>query len=220
LRCSGLYIDARTHSYPWSWGRKVAWSSGKMPRLHEINSKYLRGRGTLRWVGLSTGLAVLLLATIPVSASKKMRPLTHEEVAQVWVGISEDEQYLFRLSLANDGSGTGAYIFVDESPHSFRISNWKYEPPSIRISLEPVDHSPLVAKVLTGTIVGVRMSLRMSGRDWSRSLAFRREEVLLSRWSRAKDAMVGGTTSPNHGHRERSARHPTSGCSRLLKIER
>lgn len=151
---------------------------------------HLPRNGVVRWTALAAPLAVILLATSPADASKKMRPLTHAEVSQVWVGISEDELYIFRLSLAPNGEGFGAYSFTDDSPRIFRVSAWKYEPPSIRVTMEPVDRSPLVASQLNGEIIGMRMHLTMSGKGWSRSLTFRCEEDLIDRWRRVKDAMV------------------------------
>lgn len=159
-----------------------------MPRLREVVF-HLWNRAGGRRIALLASLAAVLLATAPADASKRMQPLTRAAVASAWVGISEDELYIFRLSLAADGGGSGAYSFVDEPPRVFRISAWKYEPPSIRIKIESVDQSPLVAEQLEGKIVGVRMNLRMAGSGWSRSLMFRREEVLVGRWARVKDAM-------------------------------
>lgn len=161
-----------------------------MSWLREVMLNYLWFRRIAPSVALTVLLAVVLLTTSSVDASKKIRPLTHAEVSRVWAGISEDELYIFRLSLAPEGGGFGAYSFVDDAPRIFRISAWEYEPPSIRITIEPTDQSSLVASQLKGTIEGVRMHLRMTGKGWSRSLTFRREEDLVDRWSRVKDAMT------------------------------
>lgn len=160
-----------------------------MSRLCEVIKHWWGGEGIRRAAFLLL-FVVALLAITPADASKRMRPLTHAEMAEVWVGISEDELYIFRLSLAADGGGSGAYIFVDESPRTFRISAWKYEPPYIRINVEPLEGSSLVADRLEGKVIGVRMNLRMAGKGWSRSLTFRREEVLVGRWNRVKEAMA------------------------------
>lgn len=168
----------------------MARSSGKMPWLCEVMPDYLWCSGFARSTALALALAVVLFATTSGEASKKMRQLTHAEVAQAWAGISEDELYIFRISLAADGGGLGAYSFVDDEPRVFRISSWKYEPPFIHITIEPTDQSPLVASQLNGEITGVRMHLRMSGKGWSRSLTFRREEELVGRWGRIRDAMA------------------------------
>ena len=161
-----------------------------MSWLFEVILKPSRSRRFARWTALAASLVVVLLGINPVDASKKMPPLTHAEVSRVWVGISEDELYILRLSLAADGGGFGAYSFVDDEPHIFRISAWKYEPPAIHITIEPADQLPLVTGQLNGKIIGIRMHLTMSGKGWSRSLTFRREDALLGRWSKIKEAMT------------------------------
>lgn len=158
-----------------------------MSWLCKVTLASSRFRSTVPWAALVVSLT--LLGGSPAGASKKMRPLTQAEVSQAWVGISEDELYIFRISLSAEGGGGGAYAFADSDPRPFRISSWKYKPPSILITMEPVDRSPLVADRLVGEISGIRMNLVMSGKGWSRSLTFRREDVLLRRWSRIKEAM-------------------------------
>jgi hypothetical protein len=134
-------------------------------------------------------LIALLFWIAPTNASKKMRPLTVAEVSRVWIGISEDEHYIFRLSLTADGKGFGAYSYLDNEPRLFQISTWQFEPPSIYIKLKPATQAALVADQLKGEVSGMRMQLRMSGKGWSRSVSFRREEDLVERWERVKDAM-------------------------------
>lgn len=162
----------------------------KMPWLYDVTFYHLRSSGLTRSIALAASLTVLILGTTSGDASKKMRPLTHAEVSRIWIGISEDELYIFRLSLASGGGGFGAYSFLDDEPHTFRISSWKYDPPSIHITIEPVGQSTLVTGHLSGNVSGVGMHLRMSGKGWSRSLSFRREEDLVGRWSRIKEAMA------------------------------
>lgn len=184
-----VHVVARAYSYSWQWRRKVAQRGGKMSWLCKVGLKRLKHRWLLLLAMAGVSLALLLLGVAPAKASKKMRALTHSEVSQVWVGISEDELYIFRLYLADDGGGYGAYSFLDNEAQVFRVSNWKYEPPLIRINIAPTNNSTLVTNRLSGKLTGVRMHLRMSGAGWSRSLSFRREDALLGRWNRVKAGM-------------------------------
>jgi len=161
-----------------------------MSWLRNVILKHLRPSGLAGSIPLAVSLAIVLLGATYVEASKKMQPLTHEEVSHVWIGLSEDELYMFRLSLAPDGKGFGAYSFLDDEPHIFRVSAWKYLPSSIQILIEPSDQWPLITNSLNGKVVGVRMQLKMSGKGWSRSLSLRREEDLVVRWNRIKEAMA------------------------------
>jgi len=58
---------------------------------------------------LRSGLAALVcfvLVGVPLaSTQKRIKPLSREDVAQAWIGISEDELYCLRLVLAADGTG-------------------------------------------------------------------------------------------------------------------
>jgi hypothetical protein len=80
-----------------------------MPGLRKIGLNLLWQSRALRRATLSALIAALILGSASTYASKKMRPLTRAEVAGAWVGISEDELYIFRISLAGDGKGSGAY---------------------------------------------------------------------------------------------------------------
>jgi hypothetical protein len=122
-------------------------------------------------------------------AEKRMRQLSAEEVAQVWVGLSGDELYLLRLRLDVSGRGTAAYAFADQPPRRFTIQSWTYQNGQISIALERADDSSLPIPTLNGAVVGTAMKLTMSGEGWSRKVELRFEEALESRWRRLKEAM-------------------------------
>lgn len=122
-------------------------------------------------------------------AEKRMRQLSAEEVAQVWVGLSEDELYLLRLRLDVSGKGTAAYAFADQPPRRFTIRAWTYRDGQIEIALERADDSPLPVPTLNGAVVGTAMKLTIGGEGWSREVELRLEEALESRWRRLKEAM-------------------------------
>lgn len=147
--------------------------------------------------GLRSGLAAivcLLLVGVPLaSTQKRMRPLTLEEVAQTWVGISEDELDCLRLVLAVDGTGRGAYVFTDSQAQRFEITSWKYDSKRMTIVATTLDHSERHIETLSGTVVGWAMELTMAGEGWKRKVSLRPERDLQVKWEKLKKAM------PNSG---------------------
>ena len=137
--------------------------------------------------------AMLLLANrSPTCADKKPRPLTLEEIAQTWVGISEDELYLVRMSLNRDGTGQGAYVFQDEPPMVFRVVSWKYDQKSIEIVVLPQESGKgfLESGHMSGSVMGYAMTLGISGHRWKLKLNMRPEAVFERRWEETKSAMT------------------------------
>jgi hypothetical protein len=123
-----------------------------------------------------------------------MRPLSHEEVAQSWVGLSESELYALRIELAADGTGRGAYVFADNPAHGFEIKSWKYDPKKMIMSASLVDRSEDDSRSLDGTVVGTAMEVTMRGEGWKQRFSLRPERTLQQRWEKLKDAM------PESGH--------------------
>jgi hypothetical protein len=70
-----------------------------------------------------------------LSSSTMKRVLTLEEVARVWVGVTEDEAYLLRLSLSPGGIGQAGYVYADSEPKVARITSWSYHSPTIVITI-------------------------------------------------------------------------------------
>jgi hypothetical protein len=134
-------------------------------------------------------LVLLAQSTALSSADKRIRPLSHDEVAQVWIGLSEDELYIFRLVLERDGTGTAGYVFSDEEPKLFRITSWSYDGERIEIALAAVSPSSADIETLSGTLVGIAMKLTMEGRGWKRRLFLRPERDLERRWEKLKGTM-------------------------------
>ena len=136
---------------------------------------------------------VLALATVVTEtwARKRARPMPREEVAQTWVGVSADEQYMLRLILSEDGTGSGGYIFLDEEPRTFRIPAWHYESGEINIEAVPPPGEPSWVRPMKGSVVGATMRLHAQGDDWKVDLALRRETELQQRWTRLQRTMTG-----------------------------
>jgi hypothetical protein len=125
-------------------------------------------------------------------AGKKAHLLTRDEVATVWIGISDDETYLIRLSLNSRGDGTGAYSFVGEKPHQFAVPSWTYSDGNIAVGTDSKGQPGVASSGFKGKVVGEGMVLTARGKDWSPRFNLRREKPLVSRW----DALRGIMTRP------------------------
>ena len=157
----------------------------------------------------------LLLAVVGLAgaacpaAAKKARPLSREEVATIWIGLSEDELYLLRLSLRADGTGQVAYLFVDSEPKVAPIAAWSYDPgyePRVwewfggkSSQIEITIRGDSTFKKLEGTLgAEPSMTLRAAGPDWKLRLALRREQDLVPRWQRLRRSMeIPGSQGTN-----------------------
>lgn len=122
-------------------------------------------------------------------ARKIVGPPTREEVATTWIGVSEDELYLFRLVLYSEGEGSIGYVFAQDKPTIYPISSWHYENGAIEID---TDFPPGIEDwkgPLKGEVTPRDMTLQMSGQGWSRSIFLRREAEFESRWLALKASM-------------------------------
>jgi hypothetical protein len=151
---------------------------------------------TLSTFGTSATLlvaaAVLASMVLPgvsaAAAQKRIRPLSHDDIAQTWIGISEDELYIYRLNLSADGTGRGAYVFSDGAAKLFKIASWSYDSKRIVMVASPGDADERGIKSLEGTIVGVAMELSARGDGWSRKVHFRPEREVQARWDKVRTA--------------------------------
>ncbi len=148
-----------------------------------------RSRGGISARLLVAALCLSLIWPIGAFGWKPVRQLTQEEVAQVWVGLTEDELDLFRLDLRRDGTGSGGVVFVSKEAIVFRISSWRYEGKRIEILLATADAAKTSFAKLKGELVGTEMELTISGKGWKQRLSLRQENVLERRWLSLKQAM-------------------------------
>jgi hypothetical protein len=141
---------------------------------------------------------ILIWSFRPVECSEKTgRALTRSEVATTWVGISEDELVLVRLTLRAPDGGQIAYSFLDAPPDVSEISSWNYEPKknsTLRLLLGDQGNRSL-QPALGGSVVGVRMQLVLVEGDWQRTVTLRREGELVYRWNLLREAMKSRTGS-------------------------
>jgi len=143
-------------------------------------------------IGQATATIVLTLLLFSTlwSADKKIRPLSHEAVSQVWLGMSEDESCVFRLALNSGGTGFGGYVCAEQDPRLFRIESWRYEPPRFGTTVSGTGGNGTDIEYLKGTLIGVAMELTVGGRGWERKLSLRRESDLQTRWEKLRAAMI------------------------------
>ena len=131
-------------------------------------------------------LALLLVCAATEGVQKRVR-VTREQVAKVWVGLSEDELHMIRLILKPEGDGQGALSFMNEKPCRFRISSWSYEEGQVEITLATPSDECASGTTLRGKIHGSALQLTMARQGWRRRASLRREEDLLDRWLVMKD---------------------------------
>jgi hypothetical protein len=141
---------------------------------------------------LLMGIVISTVTTWPASARKRAQSMPLEEVATTWIGVSADQNYVVRLVLHADGTGTGGYVFLDEPPRIFRISSWSYEDARIEILPVAPGGPPSWVSPMRGSILGVTMHLKASGDDWKVELVLRQEEELERRWLPLQGHMAGG----------------------------
>ena len=134
-------------------------------------------------------LSVLSLAGLGAPAAKKMPAPRREELATAWVGVTEDDLYMLRLDLANDGGGRLAYAFVDSEPRVFPVQRWTLTDRTIAFSVGPDHSGPGTVLRGQGRASGAALSLVLEGPDWSRHAEFRRESAFEKRWNGLRQVM-------------------------------
>jgi hypothetical protein len=145
----------------------------------------------------------LLLAVVFASSSvaKKERPPSREEIATVWVGLSDDELYLLRLVLRPDGTGQAGCVFVDGNPQTAPITRWTYDPGAApRVweftgGREPrlvitVGGGDFAFHHLAGTATGQDLLLEGTDPGWKHRVTLRSEQDLHAKWELLRRAMT------------------------------
>ena len=141
----------------------------------------------------SAGVALLgfaLLVSGTAQGRKVVGPPSRESVADVWVGLSEDELYLFRVALSADGTGTIGFVFAGGDAVVYSISGWRYSKGNIEIDTDFASEERDWDGPLLGSVNDRAMTLKMSGKGWSRQLSLRREARLESAWVALRQAMT------------------------------
>lgn len=135
-------------------------------------------------------VSAVVITTVCLGFTGKLgRLLSRNEVATTWIGLSEDELYMFRIDLLPSGGGEVAYSFLDDSPKGMTVGSWSYDPKvGSRILIQLRSNSSGINQ-LAGEVVGVRMELVISHSDWKRTVFLRREPDLKPRWERLQEEM-------------------------------
>lgn len=137
-------------------------------------------------------LLVAFLTAAYETAAKPIPPRTREEVAQVWIGLTEDRLSLFRISLLLDGKGTVGFAYLDGRPEIQRISSWIYEGRHLRIASKASAGAVTGDLELEGDVLGSSMELVVSEPGWKGRLYLRPEADLERRWNLLRAAMSRG----------------------------
>lgn len=144
-------------------------------------------------IGTAVAGAVVLATAVFCQPSSKMgRLLTRDEVATTWVGLTEDELYVVRISLRQPSGGLVGYSFLDDPPIVLKVGSWAYDPKgSSRLTIVPAPGQTRSVE-LSGDVVGVQMELTISQGGWHRKVSLRQENEWRQRWRRLVDAMGEG----------------------------
>ena len=115
----------------------------------------------------------------------KTVPITREHVAGEWVGMSSDNAYVYRLGLNVDGTGMGAFTFLEEEPCLFRIASWSYKKGFVSFDLQSPRSKCVDGRSFAAFLRGsTSLTLTMSGNDWRERCILQREAAFLPRWKR------------------------------------
>jgi hypothetical protein len=145
-------------------------------------------RASLRLFFFISSLVLIISGTADVAA--KTVPITREHIAQAWVGMSSDGAYVYRLALNADGTGAGAFVFLDQDPCAFRIKNWTYKKGSVSIDIESPPSECVVGRGFAAVVRGsAALELTMFGKDWRERCILQREAAFFPRWKRLSDLM-------------------------------
>lgn len=156
--------------------------------------KQWRAAPKAEWAGV-LGVVVMLVVSVALVSSialarKVVGPPSRESIADVWVGLSEDELYLFRVALSLDGTGTIGFVFAGGEPVVYTVANWRYSKGEVEIDTDfPSDDRDWDGP-LQGTVNERAMFLKLSGKGWFRRLSLRREASLESAWIALREAMT------------------------------
>ena len=135
---------------------------------------------------------MLLIALTALSCwnatPKQMRTPDLSDLSGVWLGISEDEIYSFRMRLASDGSGDLASLFLDDVVKVVPISSWRLQDRQLTVVISTSETNVLVDR-LRGQARTSGLSLVAEGQRWKRRVEFRRESDVQLRLMKLSSAM-------------------------------
>jgi hypothetical protein len=133
---------------------------------------------------------VIAVVALTVYARSMAPHPTREQVADTWIGFTQDDLKLFRLSLDADGGGICGYTFVREPAKLYLVDGWTLSGYAIEINLIPVDQDA-ESIWMKGTTTGHRLNLEIGGNNlrWNRKLTMYRESEVTERREKIRHRM-------------------------------
>ena len=110
------------------------------------------------------------------------------QVADTWIGYTDNDLSLYRLTLHKDGSGTCAFVFVRNPALLYEVTEWRLDEYDINISLKPIDETAEPISI-TGETTGWLLRLKVAGEGWDRDLKMYRESDFDTILKKLKDRM-------------------------------
>ena len=134
-------------------------------------------------------LALALPNTWPTVHAKPIPPTSQEDLAQVWIGLTEDELKIFRITLDSTGGGIVGFVYLDNEPEIHEIASWTNKGQRLKLRTNPPPGSASGPLELEGTALGSAIELVVRTPGWKRRLSLRPEAELEQRWNRLRAAM-------------------------------
>jgi len=127
-------------------------------------------------------LAICIVLTPSLEASKRVRLPTAQDLATVWVGGDPGGTEYLRLELSEDGTGLLAIQYLPDRPaDAYRVLHTTQSKYRVWFTVEPVDEAEPI--YMSGTAIPGRLDLSFgsSNPEWQRNVVLERETDLLAR---------------------------------------
>jgi hypothetical protein len=129
-------------------------------------------------LAVTVAAALLSIASLPVSASKKAIPPTAQQLVGVLIGWEADSLTFFRVDLLPDGTGYLASSFRQEPAVLSRITRWSIREWQVTMQTTPVDLHPNDVMSLVGEVVVRKLELNLVGgrNKWREHITLHRDD--------------------------------------------
>lgn len=114
-------------------------------------------------------------------------PLTRSDLAGAWFGVRSKQDHAYRVVLDSAGTGTLAYCYRTNTPHTYQITHWGISAGTIRIMAIPT-HPEDEALTFKAEVDARGLRLTITAQRWTDALVIQREADLESALTRLRAA--------------------------------
>jgi hypothetical protein len=142
---------------------------------------------TTRFRKLSYALCLALTCWVNVRGDVTPLPLMRSDLSGAWFGVRSKQDHAYRVVLDSAGTGTLAYCYRTNAPHTYQITNWGISAGTIHITAIPThpDDETIAFKAEVDTR-GLRLTI--TAKRWTDALVIQREADLESALTRLRAA--------------------------------